>query len=114
VEINLAEEQFFRDAFVGDLNVDELIKKITGLDKEGKFKFIPFKTCLFFDEIQDCPRARSAIKPIVLDGRFDVICSGSLLGIINNKKVPSKYTGSIPVGYEDIQIMHPMDFEEFL
>jgi hypothetical protein len=50
----------------------------------------------------------------VIDGRFDVICSGSLLGIVNNKKVPEKFKGSIPVGYEQIEEMYSLDFEEFL
>lgn len=65
------------------------------------------KTLIFLDEIQECPNARTAIKFLVDDGRFDYIESGSLLGA-NYKSVPS-----YPVGYEDILQMYPMDFEEF-
>jgi predicted AAA+ superfamily ATPase len=114
VEINFANNPEFKDCFIGNLNVDTVIKKITSNDSDLEFKFVAGKTCVFLDEIQDCPRARTAIKPFVEDGRFDIICSGSLLGIVSNKTVPEKYYGSIPVGYEHIETMHPMDFEEFL
>lgn len=65
------------------------------------------KTLIFLDEIQECPNARTAIKFLVDDGRFDYIESGSLLGV-QYKQVPS-----YPVGYEEIYQMYPMDFEEF-
>jgi predicted AAA+ superfamily ATPase len=65
------------------------------------------KTLVFLDEIQECPNARTAIKFLVDDGRFDYIESGSLLGV-QYKQVPS-----YPVGYEEIYQMYPMDFEEF-
>jgi predicted AAA+ superfamily ATPase len=113
VEINFMLNPEYRDAFIGSLDVDNLIRKITRIDEKAKYKFVPNRTCLFFDEIQDCPRARTAIKSIVEDKRYDIICSGSLLGIINKDKVPEKYCGSIPVGYEQIKYMHSMDFEEF-
>lgn len=65
------------------------------------------KTLIFLDEIQECPNARTAIKFLVDDGRFDYIESGSLLGV-QYKQVPS-----YPVGYEEIYQMYPMDFEKF-
>jgi predicted AAA+ superfamily ATPase len=66
------------------------------------------KTLVFFDEIQSCPNARTAIKFLVEDGRFDFIESGSLLGI-NYKDV-----SSFPAGFEEQIDMFPLDFEEFL
>lgn len=62
---------------------------------------------IFLDEIQECPEARTAIKFLVDDGRFDYIESGTLLGI--NYKTVKSY----PVGYEEIYKMYPLDFEEF-
>ena len=67
----------------------------------------PGNTVVFFDEIQECPNARTAIKFLVEDGRFDYMESGSLLGV-NYKHVPS-----MPVGFETVVHMYPMDFEEF-
>ena len=69
---------------------------------------IPNKTILFLDEIQSCPNARTALKTFALDGRIDVISSGSLLGLYY------KEVSSYPVGYERIIDMYPIDFEEFL
>jgi predicted AAA+ superfamily ATPase len=66
-------------------------------------------TLLIFDEIQKCPRARTALKYFHLDNRYDVIATGSLLGVLYRR------TGdSVPVGYEHRIEMHPLDFEEFL
>ena len=71
-------------------------------------EFVPGKTLIFLDEIQECPNARCAIKFLVEDGRFDYIESGSLLGV-RYKEVPS-----YAVGYEEICYMYPMDFEEYI
>lgn len=68
----------------------------------------PGKTLIFFDEIQSCPKARTAIKFLVEDGQYDYIESGSLLGI--NYMDVSSY----PVGFEHELDMYPLDFEEFL
>ncbi len=68
----------------------------------------PGQTLIFFDEIQACPKARTAIKFLVEDGQYDYIESGSLLGI--NYKDVSSY----PVGFERELDMYPLDFEEFL
>ena len=71
-------------------------------------KLKPGKTLIFLDEIQECPKARTAIKFLVADGRFDYIESGSLLG------VRYKEVKSYPVGYETVLQMYPMNFREFL
>ncbi len=65
---------------------------------------------LILDEIQDCPEARTALKFFHIDGRFDVIGTGSLLGVRGYGKEPK----SIPVGFETVIDMYPLDFEEFL
>lgn len=71
-------------------------------------EFIPYETAIILDEIQLCPRARSSLKSFSKDPRYDVIASGSLLGI-ELSEVPM-----VPVGYVDHMEMFPMDFEEFL
>ena len=104
--LNFEKNPAYKIIFDGDLDVDTLIKQIS-LRVHGA-KIIPGETLLFFDEIQSCPRARTALKFLTQDGRFDVIASGSLLGI-NYKEVPS-----YPVGYVEHLQMHSLDFEEFL
>ena len=108
---NIAELNFFirpefKDAFEGSLRVDDLIKKITSIDNSLRFK--EGRTLLFLDEIQECGNARTALKPIAEDGRFDCIASGSMLGIAY------KNTRSIPVGFEKQVEMYSLDFEEYL
>ena len=71
------------------------------------------KTCFIFNELQDCPNARSSLKYFALGGRFDAICTSSLLGIKNYRSTKKPFRG-IPVGFEDYLSMKPMDFEEFL
>ena len=70
--------------------------------------YIERNTLIFLDEIQECPNARTALKFLALDGRFDVVASGSLLGI------SCKEVSSVPVGYEEQVEMYSLDFEEFL
>ncbi|MDR1690579.1 MAG: ATP-binding protein [Candidatus Methanoplasma sp.] len=106
VEINFLTEPKFKEAFKGSLNMDEIIRKISIYDK--KANFVEGKTLLFLDEIQECGDARTALKPIAEDNRFDCIASGSMLGIA------FKTTRSIPVGYERQVEMFSLDFEEFL
>lgn len=81
---------------------------VTNLSAMGFGPFVEGETLVFLDEIQECPKARTAIKFLVEEHRFDYIESGSLLGI-NYKPVPS-----YPVGYEERYDVYPMDFEEFL
>ena len=72
------------------------------------FEFEPKETIFFFDELQACPNCATSLKFFKLDGRFDVICSGSLMGI-HSKEIESN-----SVGYKEDYEMHSMDFEEFL
>ena len=69
------------------------------------------------DEIQDCPNARASLKFFKLDGRYDVICTGSLLGVNGYRTKEEQIeeeNASVPVGFEQIVTMYPMDFEEWL
>ena len=104
--INFIQNPAYKAIFDGDLDTETLIKQIS-LRVPGA-ELIPGETIIFLDEIQDCPRARAALKFLTQDGRFDVIASGSMLGI-NYKDVPS-----YPVGYLDHLEMYSLDFEEFL
>ena len=104
--LNFDENPAYKTIFDGDLDVETLIKQIS-LRVPGA-QLEPQETILFLDEIQNCPRARTALKFLAIDGRFDVVASGSMLGI-HYKDVPS-----YPVGYVDYLDMYSMDFEEFL
>ena len=96
-------------AFDGNFDVNQMILSITAV--EPKARFIPNKTLLILDEIQDCTNARSSLKYWDLDGRFDVICTGSFLGV---KGFRMPYMRGIPVGYEEQISMYPLTFGEFL
>ena len=104
--LNFEKNPAYKAIFDGDLDTETIIKQMS-LRIAGA-EFVPGETLLFFDEIQSCPRARTALKFLTQDGRFDVIASGSLLGI-NYKEVPS-----YPVGYVEHLEMFSLDFEEFL
>ena len=105
VEINFVSDTKAAGIFAGDLDVNTII---TGLTAYTQQSMEPGKTLVFFDEVQECPNVRTAIKFLVEDGRFDYIESGSLLG------TKFKTVKSLPVGFEEIYRMYPMDFEEFL
>ena len=96
----------YKNIFKNGFDINNVIKEISLLNPN--FNFIKGDTLIFFDEIQDYPDVATSLKPFVLDGRFDVICSGSLLGV-HYKKITS-----IPVGFKEDYIMHSLDFEEFL
>lgn len=101
--------------FFGDnLDPDVIFKKITA--HYPQFRLVPGDTLMFLDEIQSCPRARTALKSLAIDGRADVIASGSLLGMnfLDDGLEKDRAQESIPVGYENQMIMRPMDFEEYL
>lgn len=104
--INFVKNPAYKAIFDGDLDTDTLIRQISLRVPDAEL--VPGETLIFLDEIQDCPCARAALKFLAQDGRFDVIASGSMLGI-NYKDVPS-----YPVGYVDHLDMHSLDFEEFL
>ena len=105
IEVNFVKHPMAAKAFDGDLTTRTII---TNLSAMGFGPFVEGKTLVFFDEIQECPNARTAIKFLVEEHIFDYIESGSLLGI-NYKPVPS-----YPVGYEERYDVYPLDFEEFL
>ena len=109
VYINFKTEQSLRQAFEGDLDPTTIIRILNLLKPE--FKFVPFDTVLIFDEIQECSGARASIKPFMEEGKYDVIASGSLLGIKGYNK---KYRGGVSAGFEHTVYMKPMDFEEYL
>lgn len=106
IYMNFDENPGYKAIFDGDLDVENLIKQISL--RVPNVNLVPNKTIIFLDEIQNCPNARTALKFLALDKRFDVIASGSLLGI-NYKEV-----ASFPVGYTEQIEMYSLDFEEFL
>ena len=113
-EFNFALDPEACEIFDGNLTADSLYRRISAYD--GTHRLIPGKTLIFLDEIQECANARTALKSFALDGRYDVIASGSLLGIkYKNKRSRERHEPrSIPVGYERQMVMHSLDFEEFL
>ena len=113
--LNFHEHKEYKAFFAGALDVDTLIMTISAGIRDARF--VPGKTCLVLDEIQDCPNARASLKFFKLDGRYDVICTGSLLGVNGYKtkeEQAEEDNASIPVGFEQIVTMYPMDFEEWL
>ena len=108
VYMDLSERKSLHRAFEGDQDVDTIIKGLKlFLDPE---QFVPHETLIFIDEIQACPRARESLKPFSIDGRYDVIASGSLIDVVDR----SESNAMIPVGYEEPMTMFGLDFEEFL
>lgn len=110
VYLNFFVNPQYASVFSGSLEVDNITMLLSALmGKDAIFE--AGKTILILDEIQDCPDARTALKFFKLDGRYDVIGTGSLLGV---KCYGDKEPKSIPVGYETVIDMTPLDFEEFL
>lgn len=109
VYLNFFENPDYTSVFSGSLEIDNIIMMLSALlGKSAVFE--AGETVLILDEIQDCPEARTALKFFRIDGRFDVIGTGSLLSVKGYGKEPK----SIPVGSETIIDMYPLDFEEFL
>jgi len=106
IEINFVEEKKYKDIFDDGFQVDQIVKNITL--KNPELEFIPYETLIFFDEMQECINCATSLKFFKVDGRYDVICSGSLMGI-NYKEIESN-----SVGYKEDYEMYSMDFEEFL
>lgn len=103
--INFKERETDRSIFEGDLSVDSMLTALRF--RYPNMKFIPGQTLIFLDEIQECPEAITSLKFWTIDGRFDLIASGSLLGIDYKRS-------SYPVGYVEYLRMFGLDFEEFL
>ena len=114
IEFNFILDPTACGIFDGSLMAEDLQVKISAFI--GSQRLIPGKTLIFLDEIQECPNARTALKSFALDGRYDVIASGSLLGIKyrSKKRREKAEPKSIAVGYERQVTMHSLDFEEFL
>lgn len=106
IEINFVEEPKYKMITEDGYKTDDIIRNISRIDPSKKF--IPKKTLIFFDELQEFPEIATALKFFKIDDRFDVICSGSLLGI-HYKRIESN-----SVGYKVDYDMFSMDFEEFL
>lgn len=109
VYINFFENRNFISAFEGSLDVDTIVMNLSSI-LLTKARFVPYETCIILDELQECGNARTSLKFFKIDGRYDVICTGSLLGVKGYGDDPV----SIPVGYETTIQMYPLDFEEFL
>lgn len=106
IELNFVIQKQYKSIFDDGFEVDTVIKNISFLNPS--FEFVAGETLLFFDELQECPNAATSLKFFKLDGRFDVICSGSMMGI-NYKEIESN-----SVGFKKDYEMYSMDFEEFL
>lgn len=123
VYINFIKQPERINVFLGSKAVDDILLNLSTQIKVATFT--PGETCFIFDEIQECPEARTSLKFFKEDGRFDVIATGSLLGVQgygdekkkkHRKLMRQKEPGinSVPVGSEDIIEMYPLNFEEFL
>lgn len=112
--IDFFRQPALKSIFDGDLTSEEILKRMTAYVRD--FSLVPGSTLIFLDEIQRCGNARTAIKFLAEDLRFDVISSGSLMGLTYGEdddeevEVPA----SVPVGYETQITMYSLDFEEFL
>lgn len=106
ININFILQPEFSDIFELGYSVDNILKKISMHDPN--LKFIPHETLIFFDEMQKCPNVATCLKSFKIDGRYDIICSGSLMGLNYNE------IDSNSVGYKINYTMHSLDFEEFL
>ena len=106
VRINFIERPELIKIFDNSLNAEEIIKMLKVNLPE--FNFVPEKTLIFFDEIQVCPNAITALKFLTIYNKYDIIVSGSLLGL------SYKYVSSFPVGYVERLTLYSLDFEEFL
>lgn len=106
VAINFVLQPKYKAIFEEGYEVDDIIRNLTLIDPSLKIE--PTNTLIFFDEMQDCPACATSLKAFKIDGRYDVICSGSLMGI-NYQEIESN-----SVGYKEDYTMHSMDFEEFL
>ena len=115
IYMNFILEPDKKTAFIGNIDVDTIILNLSALIPGSRF--INGKTCIILDEIQECREARTALKSFQIDGRFDIIATGSLLGVRGygkSDKNAKNGQDSIPVGYETVVEMYPLDFEEFL
>ena len=106
IEINFALQKQYKSIFDDGFEVDTIIRNISL--KNPDFQFTAGDTLIFFDEMQDCINCATSLKSFSIDGRYDVICSGSLMGI-NYNQIESN-----SVGYKEDYEMYSLDFEEYL
>ena len=106
VEVNFALQKTYKGIFDNGYEVDSILKNISLINPA--VKFTEGRTLIFFDELQECPDCATSLKSFKQDGRYDVICSGSLMGVYYNK------IESNSVGYKEDYEMYSLDFEEFL
>ena len=109
VYINFMENTSLKNIFDNDLVVNDIVRNLSAALPNAKF--VPNKTVIIFDELQECANARSSIKPFMIDGRYDIIATGSLIGLRGYNKKKSK---GVPTGFEYTITMYPMNFEEYL
>ena len=109
VYLDLRANRTIHKVFDGNFDVNQMVMSITASVPSARF--ITGRTLLILDEIQDCPNARSSLKYWDIDGRFDVIATGSFLGV---KGFRTPYVRGVPVGYEEQVTMYPLTFREFL
>lgn len=109
VYLDLRANRDVHKSFEGNFDVNQMVVSITASVLSARF--LPGKTLLILDEIQDCPNARSSLKYWDMDGRFDVIATGSFLGV---KGFRTPYVRGVPVGYEEQITMYPLTFKEFI
>ncbi len=109
IYINFKNNESAKAVFEGDLVVDRIAIDLSAVMPETQF--VANDTLIIFDEVQECANARASIKAFIEDGRYHVVCTGSLLGIKGYNRKQGK---GVPTGFERIVYMHSMDFEEFL
>lgn len=117
VYLNFMQDSDYALAFEGSKRVDDIVMNLSAMIPQSQF--VANETCIIIDEIQECPAARTALKFFKMDGRYDIIATGSLLGVKGygerqDRRGSESTKTSIPVGYETIIDMYPLDFEEFL
>lgn len=106
IYLNFLENGEYKRIFDGAIDAKSIYSRISLFRRDAQL--IEGDTLIFLDEIQECGEARTALKFLAEDGRYDIVASGSLLGI------QYKNVRSVPVGYEEPVVMHSLDFEEFL
>lgn len=106
VYINFVTDEKYKKIIADGYSAEDIVKNITKLN--AKFKFVKNETLIIFDEMQEFPEIATSLKFFKIDGQYDVICSGSMLGI-NYNRIESN-----SVGYKEDYVMHSLDFEEFL
>ena len=106
IEVNFVEQPEYKGILLDGYSADAIVKRMSLINPS--LRFVPGETLIFFDEIQECPDIATSLKFFKQDGRFDVILSGSLLG------VHYKSISSVSVGYKTDIRLHSLDFEEFL